>query len=170
MDGSEGTLIIPSKTPKLVTIDHSSQLLFWVERAGHFTSGYSYQIFHSDLNGKGMRLTISLRSMPYKLGMAGSRVLWTTMGHNTVSSCERGTANNLMTHELSGMNPAKPDFVTVSPISYVQGDPDPCTPGALCSHMCIPTPSGYMRCLCPHGHQLMPNNWTCGESLHCTAL
>ena len=163
MDGSDGNRIIPSKFPKLLTVHHSSQLLFWVERVGHFSSGYSYQIFHSDLDGDGVRLTISLPSMPYKLGVAGSRVYWTTMGHDTLSSCERDTANNFLTYQLPGLNVALTDFVIVRPNPGIQASWDPCIPGALCSDMCIPTPTGYMRCLCPQGHQLLPDNRTCGE-------
>ena len=166
MDGSERALIIQSKFPKLLTVDHSSRLLFWVERLGHFSTGYSYQIRHSDLDGEGIKLTISLPNLPYKLALAGSRVFWTTAGYSTLSSCERDTANDFVQYKLSGMNSFKPNFLMVSTSSGIHSaGNDPCIPDALCSHMCIPSPTGYMRCLCPQGHTLMPNNWTCREWL-----
>ena len=163
MDGLDRILIIPSKKPKLLAIDHPSQLLFWAERRGHFSTCYSYEIFHSDLDGRDIGLTIRLQDAPYRISVEGGRLLWTVIGSGTLSSCNKESGNNLMTHPLADMKIVHTDFAVISPDPPTETAKDLCVSDGICSHLCVPTLSGYMRCLCPSGYKLMSNNWTCGS-------
>ena len=161
MDGTSGTLIIPRERDVLdMTIDTTSKLLFWLEMV---LFELHWEIYNSDFDGNNMKLTIKLRNEPHAFQVWGNHLFWTTVGQESVISCEKTTANNLMTHGLSQLNLEKPNFLIVSPMTGVEERQHPCTAGGLCSHICIPTAVGYMRCICPVGYRLLPDGWTCGE-------
>ena len=163
-------LIIMDRRVTLLTIDHSSQSIFWVERPIEFWTRDLYEIYRSDLDGQSVRLAIRLKNDPHQIRVAGNRLFWMDSASwhsgsgNTMFSCDKDTGDNLMAHELQGLD-ARREFVVISPASEVPSGDDPCIPGALCSHMCVSTPAGYLRCLCPTGFQLMSDGWNCGKGL-----
>ena len=147
-----------------LTVDHFSRLLFWVEWVRlPGRDGDVLEIFHSDMNGRNANLTIRLQKGPVQFQAVGNRLFWTAIGSKWVRSCDKETAN-LMTHGLGNLDESEPNFfiITSKPIRI---EKNPCIPNALCSHICIPTPAGYMRCLCPDGYKLGPDGWTCGEEM-----
>ena len=174
MDGSNITRIIPNVRAALLTIDHASQLLFWVEeKMLTFCSRESPfpVIYRSDVNGKGISWTNLLNNHPSGLRIVGSRVFWldkVTFSRSTLTSCEGGEVMGEITHELNDAEADVADFLIIQPtvnssIPTEGNDNDYCIPDALCSHICIPSATGYMRCFCPMGYKLGPDGWTCGS-------
>ena len=79
-----------------------------------------------------------------------------------ILGCDKETGDNFRMHEL-GQHDLWLDLLVQITAAQVETDRDVCILGALCSHICIPTPSGYARCLCPTGYKLREDGWTCGE-------
>ena len=173
MDGSDIFQMIPNVVAILLTVDYSSQLLFWVE-----VRMEGYQISHSDLNGRGVDKTIDLKYPPRQLRVAGSRLFWLdehAFTKTTLVSCEKRGANKKRFHELKykAEGDETVDFLIISPT--VDGfqravDDGYCIAGALCSHMCVAYFPNYMQCLCPLRYRLESDGWTCGEKCRTKAL
>ena len=166
MDGSGGAeWIVPNVMADLITVDHSSRLLFWTVREDPPGTGSFSGIYFSDINGQSVRLAIGLKMFPSMIQVAGNRLYWVTTDDKVLRSCEKVTGNNLITHELHNWDGSVKRLLVISGGSDIQTGRFPCSEEALCSHICVPTPTGYMRCFCPHGYQLLPDGWTCGEHL-----
>ena len=164
MDGSAGSLLIPKVHLSSLTLDHASELLFWL---GPGFGTREIGLFYSDLNGNNVRQNDRLGSANGRIRVAGNRVWITSFSYRyllqrRILSCDKETGDNVKTLEL-GKEPVT-DFSIPISAAQVQTGKDVCILGSLCSHMCIPTPSGYMRCLCPTGYGLMEDGWTCGEN------
>ena len=171
MDGSSGVLIIENIIPKSLTLDHASKLLFWlIDKYWDF--GVAHEIFHSDLHGKNVRSTMRVGKRLQRIRVAGNR-LWMMLEsrEKKILSCDKETGDNLKAHELGFGLPEQyekaGDFVIISEPPVDGTGRDACARHGLCSHMCTPTPSGYMRCLCPTGYKLLSDGWTCGKQLLC---
>ena len=168
MDGSGSIQIVPNVVATLLTLDHSSQLLFWVQI--NFRRD-DCAIFHSDLQGGGVKRTVVLKYLPRQLRIADSRLFWLDVGimsASTLIGCEKISGSKKLLHDsMYCKERGEPvDFIIIPPIVFgVQPgtDDDYCIHGALCSHMCVPTSTRYMKCLCPWKYELEPDRWTCGE-------
>ena len=175
MDGSDVTKVIPNVTAALLTIDHSTQLLFWLERKAAVRPWGRmeyYAIFHCQLNGKGIKRTTVLSHPPSRLRLAGSKLFWldkTSFLQNVLVSCDKRNGSNLQAHALYGAQASVVDFLILEPTTTTVSSGtqseyyDRCIPDALCSHMCVPSATGYMRCFCPLQYELGADGWTCGE-------
>ena len=162
MDGSGGTLILPHARAVDITVDRTSKLLWW-RTVGK--DRRTIQLFYSDLDGRNVRPAMKLHGTGGRIRVTGSR-LWmyiSSFRHRTrgILSFDKLTGDNLRVYELE-LADGLTDFLILNGPTHVQKDKDFCISGALCSHMCVPTPSGYMRCLCPTGYRLTSNERTCG--------
>lgn len=151
--------------------DWEREILFRnTDRVGPLAAGTAseevqhWEILRSDIDGKNVRKVIGLQEEPVRIHVVGDRLFWTSSSGNRVTSCHKETLNNLMTHELPNLSEDREDLIIVSPdpLSAQSGRRHPCRAGRLCSHVCAPTPAGYMRCLCPPTHNISSNGWTCG--------
>ena len=168
MDGAGSSLLVQRFDVKIepdMSMDHASRLLFWVENTTPFSGEELWEVLHSDLAGKLVSRTIQLRRQPLGIQVAGNTLFWTTSGANRIMSCEKVTGNNLIKHQLRDFNAKATSFLIIQPPSYYQVGKNACATGGLCSHMCIPTPAGYMKCLCPRGCKLLPDGWNCGKTI-----
>ena len=69
--------IVPNANATLITIDFTSRLLFWTTcRTSSGALGDFWEIFFSDMNGKDVRLTISLTRQPAAVYASGNRLYW----------------------------------------------------------------------------------------------
>ena len=169
MDGASKAVFIQRFTVKVepdLSIDHSSKHLFWVENTSPFRGEEFWEILHSARAGKTVRKTIQLRRQPLGIQVSRNTLFWTTAGAKGITSCEKETGNNLMNHQLAEFNAQATGFLIINPVTYYEMGKNICTAGALCSHMCIPTPAGYMRCLCPRGCRLLQDKRNCGKTLY----
>lgn len=177
MNGLNVTRIISNVAAGFLTFDPSSQLLFWVE--SRFVGGSSsetlvYDIVHGSVDGKSRSRTIGLTHPPIQLRVAGSRLFWlhtkSFPSRGAVISCEKLNGSHLRRHKLNGQEGnISVDFLIIPAVSSevdAKGGDHICNPAALCSHICVPSVTGYMRCLCPWGYRLKPDGWTCGEQRH----
>ena len=174
MDGSNRTLILRRHMVGRVVIDLQvdpiSRLLFRAEQVKLFPGKQIWEIIHSDLDGNNENLTVALQKRPIRIRIAGNRLFWISADDMSVSSCHKQTADGLTAEKLPDLDTSVTDFLVITPNSSTQEtESDPCTTGALCSHICVPTPAGYMRCLCPHDYKLQSDGWNCGNYLHALA-
>ena len=164
MDGLNATRIVPDVRAALLTIDHYSQLLFWVQE-----NTKSYDICYSSVDGTGVKRAMGFHNRPHRLRIAGNRLFWLdkeTYSRSVVLSGSKYEAGGAVMHNLEDARDDVVDFLVVEPIanSGIQaGSNDYCIPDALCSHMCIPSTTGYMQCFCPYHYELGSDGWTCGE-------
>ena len=166
MDGLDMAVLIHRPNVKNdldLIIDHTAGLLFWVECEWLFRADRLWEIFRSDLDGKDVKSTVRLQRKPIRIQVLGNWIFWTSVGDNGVTSCDKETANNLMLHTLSDFNATQSDLLVLIPTSSIKTYRHPCA-GSLCSHLCVPTSVGYMRCFCPNGYELMSDGWTCGKT------
>ena len=165
---STGTVLMERDREILrIHIDPTSKSLFWAELVKPVKPDKWWEIHSSDLDGNNVKLVISLKDEPVALGFISNRLFWTNSLKETLGSCEKETGNNLRTHKLRNLNTNSPGFLILNPHSHMQAEKHPCTTaaGALCSHICVPTAAGYMRCLCPFGYKLQSDGWNCGTCL-----
>ena len=171
MDGSGGVLLIPRfanvRKQYGLSLDHSelSVRLYWADQiVGPSGAPEHWKIAYSNADGKRVRSTIELRLQPLAIQVAGDRLFWIASGENVVTSCDKETANNLVTHEsYRDLNLPVSNFLVVGPAPFDHGR---CKRYVFrgCSHICIQMPRDEKRCLCPHGDTLMSDGETCGWS------
>ena len=173
LDGSDQILLIPDVKARLVTVGHSSQSLFWVVSGNVFGSEHFHEVFHSDLDGKGARRTVRLGSYPTLLRVQGERLFWmdnTTFPRIKLISCHQENANDLRTHGLLEQPEPEGSFFALSHNLKFQAPRDSCHPDGPCSHMCVPTHTGYMKRACPDYYELQPDGWTCRKKTLSTKI
>ena len=160
-----------------LTVVHSTHFVYWIQR--WWDAEMQYWNIARVKHPAEVYTVITLSKNPIRLRIAGNRMFWLTFGENYVSSCDKLDASHLKTQELRDFNANVTDFLVIPPSANTEdGDEneeededkdtedlpdDPCTAGSLCSHICVPTPTEYMRCVCPDGYQLLPDGWTCSE-------
>ena len=165
IDGSGPVLLGYIGNASLLALDESSQLLFFVETVNLFGRERVWDICYYIVEESKRKCTIRLLTRPIRIRVVGNRVFWVSVGDRVVKSCDKVTANNLMTHDVGVLNGNITDFLIISPTASKNNsriNTDICASGALCSHICVPTPAGYLRCLCPQGYTLMSDGWNCG--------
>ena len=175
MDGSGTVQIIGNMKVKVVAVDQSTLSLVWVQTMRDSLNEKDYgRMFFSDLNGRNVKSIIATEFLPLKLAAAGSYTYWWTISGDIYSyemnmySCQISTGNHFRVHtETPVSHNIVIDIFDVCVVSPNGSQPAPfwnyCD-GQLCSHICVPTGTKYMRCLCPTaGHALMSNGWTCGK-------
>lgn len=170
MDGSHMELLTlrPKAKAELdLVVDHASRFLFWVEPTDLIPKEQnSWEILRSNMDGGNVTKVIRLREKPTRIHIVGDRLFWTRTGDTFVTGCDKETGNNLKAHDWHHSSESADHLIIVSskPLSD-RPERHPCSFSQLCSHICVPTPAGYMRCLCPPGYRLMPDGWTCGLKL-----
>lgn len=175
MDGTVSEAIVTDRESGFgsLTIDHYSDLLFWLQWPEF--NPYRPRIMSSDPDGQKIRLLIELYQWPEQLRVDRQRICWiqdisnSSWKKKVAFCCDKVTAVHLTEHQIPGLQ------------SWVNLDEDiiqklitqnssievtqllPCKDERLFSHLCVPTPANYMRCLCPTGFQLLSDGWTCGK-------
>ena len=156
MDGSDGHHnIISGCNMGLVAVDHETHALFWVNSGNSIAS--------CDSQGNNARSLARLApDWVIKIAVRGNSVFWVTMGR--LYSCAKDNCDGLRGRKLSGarMRDVYVDHPSSQPIKRK----NPCS-GHLCSHICVPTSTNYMRCLCPPGQQLSSDGRNCGRGVFC---
>ena len=156
MDGSNGRNVFHGCTEGPIAVDPETHFLFWCD--GHF------EIRSADPFGNNVRSLASLSTIPRTLAVAGQSVFWVmNFGGTRLYSCGKEICDNLRGRKLSRV---KHMFVTDAFMGHAGSQPtkrkDPCS-GGLCSHICVPTSTDYMRCLCPAELKLSSNGRNCGD-------
>ena len=168
MDGSGAVAhLIRNVVADLVTVDYSSRLLFWTASWSNpfLTRGWRFWgIYFSDMHGQNVKVAFLGEGQGLDaILVSGNRLFWANKYDKTLSSCDKETGNNFVRHEMRDWDWKTEHLGIDSPTSAIPEGKYPCSKGALCSHICVSTTSGYMRCLCPDGHQLLPDGWTCDD-------
>ena len=166
MDASAGGLIITDVRAGSLVIDHTSNLLFWLNIDN------SHDVFYSDLAGNNVRSAIRASNTVRRILVVGNR-LWVSFywGRDNerygILSCDKKTGDNLKMQQLGIFEATdqRMNFLVISEPAKAQTKKQTCARKGVCSHMCIPAASGYMRCSCPTGYMLKPDGWNCGTRL-----
>ena len=66
-----------------------------------------------------------------------------------------------MTHRLHDWDGNVKSLVIFSAGATVGVGRNNCSDPSLCSHICVPTPAGSVRCLCPDGYLALPDSKNC---------
>ena len=170
MDGSICEHLRISTTGSVIAlhVDQSSNALYFVTSTvvkGRGTP--SFQIAHAGLDGQNAQVLVRLAEEVKQLQTAGNHIFWLSNSTQTLFSCRKTSADGLKKHEFkSGKGQGLSQFYLIhSDTQPTKREMiNPCA-GNLCSHICVPTPTGYMRCLCPAGLELLPDGWTCSPPL-----
>ena len=157
-----------------MTVDQNDGMMFFATKGSAYGFGkprripdkrISYVPFKADEH----TVLIRLSDMPKELKVAAGYVFWSSWStvDNTWSifSCDKSSGNGLELHVSKGI----PSFGRVVNFDVILQTPQDSNSnicgGGLCSHICIPTIAGYMRCVCPKGFRLGSDGWTCGNDL-----
>ena len=176
MDGSHVERLLGNVEVRSIAVDQSTSSLVWVQVLRDSLNEKDYgRILFSDLNGKNVKSIIEITSLPLKIAATGSYVYWWKgsdefFGFDVhMFSCKIRTGDEFRSHDddVPIIHNVRQDNFDVCVVSTNDGQPvpfwNPCD-GDLCSHICVPTRTSYMTCLCPTaGYALMPNGWTCGN-------
>ena len=164
MDGSDPYVaqIAPNVNATLITLDFSSRKIFWVECRSSDEQQISWGIFFSSMDDFNVTLSIEVILEPQLLRIVGKKQFWIN-SDKVLISCDKETGNNLRTHDLLGWDQNINLIEIISESSTLPTARSPCSKGSLCSHMCVPSTTGYMRCLCPDGFRLRSDGWNCGQ-------
>ena len=175
MDGSGLKVIVQDTYVYALAVDQHSASLYWAHKVyeevveGRPVSP-QLKIYKSDLDGKKVKRVI-VADYNHLLGLSVSGdwlYWWDTMNKSQIRlfSCNKKNANDLSLHEVQVAPSGTPDVDRLHLFLLHAHPPKPKGPcnDQLCSHICVPSPNGYMRCLCPPGFSLMSNGWSCGKS------
>ena len=166
MDGSNCRQLETSMTGTAVIalhVDQGSNSLYWVSTTRSIRGSSSFQIFYATLGSQNPQVLIRLADYVKQLRTAGNRVFWLSSASRQLFSCRKVSADGFKRHEFRR---GEAEMVDNFYETHAGNQPTmmayPCA-GNLCSHICVPTPTGYMRCLCPAGLELLSNGKTCAD-------
>ena len=158
MDGSNQTKVwtawfnITAVRVTALAVDQQSGWLYWFQ---------GKTVNFSKLDGQKAAMLIRLAERVRQLRAAGDHVFWLSNSSRQLFSCRKLNANGLKRHEMESSEAGRFDnFYVLHSNNWPETGINPCG-GQLCSHICVPTPTAYMRCLCPHGLELLLNGRTC---------
>ena len=171
MDGSDWRVIVQDLDVDALTVDQHGASLYWIQEARNEAStsrsGKLMEIMSSDLNGENVRRVVTMdKQNVLGLSVVGDWIYWWVTLDSTqvrIYKCNKENANGLDLNDIhiEQKNTGADPFLFVLP-SHPEKHQGPCT-GQLCSDICVPSTTGYFRCLCPAGFTLMSDGWTCGE-------
>ena len=155
MDGSTGRRdIISGCKEGPIAVDQETHSLFWLHAENWIAS--------CDSNGQNMRLLAKVGGHTLKIAVRSSSVVWLTqLGKTRLYSCGKDNCDGLRGRKLS--DKFVPDVYVGDPDSQPRKRKNPCS-GNLCSHICVPTSTAYMRCVCPPELRLSSDGRSCGNN------
>ena len=128
-----------------------SRQLFWVVQLSSPETGDFWGTNYSDMEGKNVKFSISVLKPPILIHPAGNKLYWISWQDKVLRCCEKETGNNLMSYTFEDWDSKVQHFIIIDRDATIHVGRNPCEK-ALCSHICVPTPAGYMKCLCPDGY------------------
>ncbi|KAL8625952.1 hypothetical protein ACOMHN_012544 [Nucella lapillus] len=168
-DGTNRQVIVSSNLtwPNALALDLSHHKLYWVDSSNM----YSDKIEVSDMFGN-HRSTIFTAS-------AGAHFFGMAYYNNQLYLSDW----NETSHEIKRVNVDGTGMTLIGPSTFgrindvhVHVDSNPAVNTACsnnrggCSHICVPTPGGGSKCLCPDGLILQTDHRTCGTGSSCPKL
>ena len=179
MDGSDLKPVLENLDVRALTVDQNSASVYWIAtccEANFYSEKPKIQmarIYKGDLQSDRLRgLRVMQMDYPLVLGLtvADTWLYWwdtpdLSLTQMRLFRCNKSSANHMSLHEVHIEQSRTPDvdrLFLFLPHSHPPKPKGPCT-SLLCSHICAPSPTGYMRCLCPAGFSLMLNGWSCGK-------
>ena len=171
MDGTGETASITINfTVHTMTVDQSDGLLYFAGEGNSNLLGQSHpnpdnRIEYCGFEWDSSTRLIRLVDMPEQIKATDGFVFWSSWSVSTkkwsIFSCEQRSGNGF---ELLESRPNVPwgRIVHFDVMSKYPDHRNICG-GGICSHICIPTTAGYMRCACPEGFQVRSDGWTCGK-------
>lgn len=139
MDGSTPvTLVTGLESPVGVTIDFTSQRIYWTE-------GSSHKIQSSDLGGRDVKLVVQLPttgSYPWGIAFWNDRIYWGNNENQTLQSCTKD-GQDIQTLYI-GTKPFR--HITIVPVTDEPTNRTNDCEGRNCSTLCVLTQTSY-RCL-----------------------
>ena len=165
MDGSDLKPVVENVYVQALTVDQEAALLYWLD--GSYSEAGTTNlkvIMYSGLNGENTQRLMMMEHTHDVLGLSivGSWIYWwEELDSNQLRlfKCNARNGNDIGFQDIIIEQHNRFLFL---PHSLPTKSKGPCI-GQLCSHICVPSPNGYMRCLCPTGYALKPNGWSCGK-------
>ena len=172
MDGTGITTSTMSFVVHTLAVDQSDGLLYVSGEGNSYRVGDSQSnlvpdnhIGYMGFNSDAYSNLISLVDLPEQIKPTDGYVFWSSWSTSkntwSIFRCEQRSGNGFELLESKAITPLLDRIVNFDVIIQAPHHSNICG-GGLCSHICIPTTAGYMRCACPVGFQLRSDGWTCG--------
>ena len=155
MDGSTGRHSVTSGCKEgPIAVDQETHSLFWLHRDSWIAS--------CDQDGNDRKLLARLGGYALKIVVRGNYVFWMMhLDKSRLYSSGKDDCDGLRGRRLSADGFVREVYVD-HPGSQPRKRQNPCS-GNLCSHICVPTSTDYMRCICPPELELSSDGWNCGN-------